>query len=148
MKLTINHYGRVRGGKVIFELPALYQQELIGLEGKDIVMTIKKRHQKATMSQYGYYRAAILGACYESEMFSSMDNRDQIHELYFAPKFLSFKTMTEISGKKVEVNRVRSLADLDKDEMSDFVSRVLADCADNEIEVLAPELYMQKYYQK
>lgn len=147
MKLEVRHYGRVRGGKVIFDLPALYEQELIGLEGKDVVLTIKKRHQKPTMSQYNYYRGIILMACYQSEMFSSADNKDQIHDEYFAPKFLSYKKMSNFGDKK-EIVKELSLSELDKDQMTEFISKVLADCAHNNIHIDSPEIYYSKYYQK
>ncbi len=148
MKTEIRHYGRIKEGKFIWDIPDLYRQNILELEGQEITMVVKKRHQKPTKSQYGYYRGAILMACFESEMFSTMSTKDEIHDLYFAPKFLSYVTLAEIGGKKVEVTRVRSLADLDKDEMNLFMQQVLEECLELEIKVLPSEMFYNKYYQK
>jgi len=148
MKLVVKHYGRIKAGKVIFDLPDLYRQQVLELEGQNVVMEIKKRHEKPTLSQYAYYRGGILIACYQSEMFSHFDNKDDIHEDYFAPKFLSYKKIVEVNGDKYEVVRIRSLAELSKEEMKEFIERVLADAAINSINVLPPESFYNKYYQK
>lgn len=146
MNLQIRHYGRIKNGKLIFDIPSLYDDQLRELEGQNVVMHLKKRHEKPSVSQYGYYRGAILVACYESDMFMHYDNKDQIHELYFAPKFLSYVVLQPSTNK--EIPKTRSLADLTKEEMSVFMERVLADCAENGIEVPLPELFYNKYYQK
>lgn len=146
MKLEVKHYGRIKAGKIIWSIPDLYNQQLLELEGCDIVMTMKKRHEKPSLSQYGYYRGAILIACYQSEIFSSADNKDQIHDDYFSPKFLSYKKMVDFGGQQREVVRYMSLADLSKDEMSEFIQKVLAECNELGIEILPPELFYNKYY--
>ncbi len=149
MKIEIRHYGRIRNGEVIYDIPTLYQQQLLELEGKDIVMTLKKRHEKPSRSQYNYYRGAILVACHKSDQFKHFDNKDEIHETYFAPKFLSYKKLVHIEGQRpYEVTLVRSLTELSKEEVSEFLERVLADLANNEIECPEPEDYYNKYYEK
>jgi len=148
VKLIIRHHGRIREGKLIWEIPDLYRQNILELEGQDITMEIRKRHRKASNSQYGYYRGAILMSCYQSEMFITLDSKDSIHDLYFAPKFLSFVTLTEIGGIKREVPRVRSLADLTNDEMSVFIEKVLAECKELNIIIPPPENFYAKYYEK
>lgn len=148
MKLQVNHYGRVRGGEIIYAIPELMRQELAALEGKDVIITIKKKHEKASTNQYGYYRGGILGTCYKSNHFAALDTKDQIHELYFAPKFLTYKKLVEISGVRKEVTVTRSLADLSVEEMSEFLEKVLAECAHLGIEVLPAEMYYSRFYSK
>lgn len=148
MKIEIRHHGKIKEGKLIWEVPELYRQNILELEGQEITMVIKKRHNKPTPSQYGYYRGAILMSCFQSEMFSSMDSKDAIHELYFAPKFLSYVTLAEIGGKPIEVKRVRSLADLHKDEVTEFISRVLEECRELGVDVPPSEIFYSKYYNK
>lgn len=148
MKLLINHYGRVRNGELIYSLPELLDQNIRELEGSNFVMTLKKQHEKPSISQYGFYRGCILICCHKSEAFVAMDTKDSIHEKYFAPRFLSYKTIAEVSGKRYEVTLVRSLADLSKEEMSEFLERVIAHCEELGISVPPPELFYQKYYQK
>jgi len=146
MKGIVQHYGRVRNGKVIFDIASLYDDQLRELEGKQIVMTIKERHKSPTKSQYGYYRGCILPICYETEMFSAYDNKDEIHEFYFADKFLSYTIKDPKTGK--EKQRVRSLSDITDKEMSVFIERVLAECAELGIEIPPSEMYYNKYYEK
>jgi len=148
MDVNVKHYGRVRSGEIVWGIPELLRQQLIELEGKEIVVIIKKKHEKVTLSQHGYYRGAILIACHKSNMFQSYDKKDDIHDEYFAPKFLSYVKAKEINGKMEEFTCMRHLSDLNKDEMSEFLERVLADCAVNGVSVDLPEMYYNKYYQK
>ncbi len=145
MNLIINHYGRIKAGKLIFDIPDLYNHQLLELEGCDVVVNIKKRFKKPSISQYNFYRGGILLACYQSEEFSWCDNKDVIHDTYFAPKFLSY-TVKGKDGKEIKL--VRSLADINNEEMTEFISRVLADCTEMGIIVPSPEQFYNKYYQK
>lgn len=146
MDLQIRHYGRVKNGKKIYDNPSLQDDQLRELEGCNFVEIIKKRHERPSTSQYGYYRGAILVACYESDMFMHYDNKDQIHTLYFAPKFLSYTVLQPKTNKEIQLTH--SLADLTKEQMSVFMERVLADCAENGIEIPPSELFYNKYYNK
>lgn len=149
MKLEIRHYGRIRDGKLFFDVPELLDQQKRELEGKEIVMTIKKRHEKPSRSQYNYYRGAILVACHRSDMFFHFNTKDDIHELYFAPKYLSYKKLVQVGAERpYEVTLIRSLTELSKEEVSVFIERVLADCAENGIECPEPEEFYNKYYEK
>ncbi len=148
MNLEIKHYGRVINGRKEYFQPELYRDQLTALNGKNFVEIIKERHEKPSNNQYGYYRGAILITCYKTEMFSHMDNKDSIHEDYFAPKFLSYAKLVTVGGETTERFKVRSLADLTKDEMTEFITKVLAECAELNIEVSDPESYYQKYYQR
>jgi len=148
MKITIKHFGHVKNGKKFYENLDLYREQIQALEGKNFVEEIKERKVSASMSQYGYYRGAILSTCHKSEMFSYFENKDSIHENYFAPKFLSYKVLVKLPEKTYEQLKVRSLADLSVDEMKEFIERVLADCAENGILIPDPESYYNKYYQK
>lgn len=146
MKLAIRHFGKVKGGRTIFSNQHLYFQQLTQMEGKDFELTIKERLKRPTLSQYGFYRGAILATCFESEMFSHFDTADQIHSDYFAPKFLSYTVMVKLPTKQYEVLKIRSMADLTRKEISEFIDRVMADCALNSIAILSPEEYQNKHY--
>lgn len=148
MNCDIRHYGRVEKGIKIYFNPDLYRDQLASLEGKDFCEVIKQKHKKPSNNQYGFYRGGILPTCYQTEMFNHLDNKDSIHEDYFAPKFLGFSKMVEVGGKKYEFWKVRSLADLTEKEMSEFITRVLAECDLNGIEIPSPEQYYSKYYNK
>jgi len=148
MNIDYKHYGIVKNGKKIYHLPELYQSQLQALEGKQFVEIIKQVHKKPSPSQFGYYRGAILPVCFKSEMFCHLDNKDEIHELYFAQKFLTHKQLATIGGKQKEVPVTRSLADLSQEEMTEFISRVKADCEMNGITIPESHEFYNKLYQK
>lgn len=148
MKTNISHYGEVKRGKKVYYNPDLYQRQIDSLEGRKFVEIIKPITKKPSLGQYGYYRGGILIACHLSEMFCHFDNKDDVHTLYFAKKFLSYTRLVVLPNEKYEVMVTRSLADLDREEMSEFIERVKADCAMNGIEILSPEDYYNKYYQR
>ena len=81
-------------------------------------------------------------------MFNSLDSKDSVHDEYFAPKFLNYTKMVTIGGVSREEIKVRSLADLNKDEMTEFINRVLAECSELGITIPDPTEYYQKYYQR
>ena len=145
-KIDIKHQGKVVGGKISHYNLELYQQQLYELEGKEIVILIKERHKKITTSQQGFYRGGILPSCYNSEMFSHFDTKDDVHSNYFAPKFLSYIVPVKIKNEQYEIKKVKSLTELSDKEMSVFIERVLAECAELGIIVLSPEEYNNKYY--
>jgi len=147
MKTHIPHYGEVKRGKKVYYNPDLYQRQIDSLEGRKFVEIIKPITKKPTLDQYGYYRGGILVACHLSEMFKHFDNKDDVHTLYFAKLFLTHKQLVVLPNEKYEVTLTRSLADLDRGEMTEFIERVLAKCAELDIEIMPPDAYYNKYYQ-
>lgn len=148
MKTTVKHYGIIERGKKKYYNPDLYQGQIDSLEGKRFVEIIQESKQKPSISQYNYYRGGILPTCYSTEMFNHLDNKDKVHELYFAKKFLTHKELVVLKNEKYEVEITRSLADLSQEEMSAFIERVLSECVELGIEILSPEQYYNKYYSK
>lgn len=149
MKVLIKHTGIIKNGRKIYDNPGLYVDQIRSLEGKNFEEIIKEKHTKASDNQYGYYRGAILPTCHKSDMFMHFDTKDAIHDNYFAPVLLSYTVMVKLADRKpYEQIRVRSLADLSKDEMSEFIERVLALCSEHGIQCPPPEAFYQKYYQK
>lgn len=147
MKIQIKHTGIIKNGKPIWDLPDLYQQQMWELEGKQFTMTIKETHKKVTMSQHNFYRGIILPVCYESEFFRSYDNKDQIHDEYFAPRFLGYKKMIDLPAGKQEIMFIRSLADFSITEMADYITKVIALCeTELGINIPNPEMAYNKFY--
>jgi hypothetical protein len=149
MNPEIRHHGLIKNRKLIFQEPELYNKAVEALEGKEFTLTLKRKHKQVSHNKYAYYFGGILAVLYQTETFSHLDNKDQIHELYFAPKFLSYTKIIEINGVKQEVKGERSLSSLSDEEMGLFIERVIADC-ENElsIEIYPPETYYSKYYNK
>ena len=119
---------------------------MLALEGRDFELQIKEKFRKVTNDQYGFYFGGILATCYESEMFSGFDRHDEIHDQYFSPKFLSYKVIREVAGKKYEIRRETPLSKLTVPEMTVFIEKVLAECAQLGIEVLSPQEYNTEQY--
>lgn len=146
--MEIKHYGIVERGIKKYFIPELYQQQVQALEGKRFVEIIREVKNKPTQSQFNYYRGGILPTCYSAEMFNHLDNKDKVHEFYFAKKFLTHIELFEFKGEKREIEVTRSLADLSDKEMTDFISRVLAECDELGITILSPDQYYNKFYTK
>jgi hypothetical protein len=139
MDIRLQHHGKIENGRITFYNPELYSQHLTELEGKEIVFIMKEKHKKPSNNQYSYYRGIILLCCYQSEMFSHFDNKDDIHSNYFAQKYLSYITKVQLKNEYYEIKKVKSLADITEKEMSVFIEKVLMDCAENGIIILSPE---------
>ena len=148
MALEIKHYGIIKNGVKQYYNNELYRGQMQSLEGKEFVELIKPVFKKVSMSQNNYYRGGILPTCYQSEMFSHLDKKDDVHEFYFAPKFLTLVKVVEIAGEQREITITRSLADLSQDEMREFITKVLIDCEMNGIIVGSPQDYYNKFYNK
>ena len=147
MNTLIRHYGKIVNSKMIFYNKELLDNSVLQLNGREFELVIKEKSKRASTDQFGYYRGGILGTCHETEMFSHFNGRDEIHENYFAPLFLSYKVMVELPGKKYELTKVRSLADLTMKEFAEFITRVIAHC-ESELGIAianSEDYYITKY---
>lgn len=125
-KITLRHYGRITNGKKEYFNPALYKQQLDALEGQEFEEVIKKRFRKVSTDQYSYYFGAILGTMLQDDAFIHFNKTDDIHADVIAPMFLSYTKIIEVKGDKYEVKHIRSLSSLSKDEMREFIDKVIA----------------------
>lgn len=149
MSVEIKHIGQIdENGKKIYYNPELYRNQIDLLRGQEFIEIIKKKHQKVTQSQHGYYRGVILPICHKTNRFLHFDKKDDIHDDYFAPKLLSEIRVVEVDGKVNEFLKIKSVADLNKEEMTEFIERVLADLSENGITIPSPEESYNKYFQK
>lgn len=146
MKLEHRLYGNVKGGKVKFELPEYLDSILKQFESKRVEIKIKESKRNPSLNQYAYYYGIILPVCHKTEMFSSLDKPSDIHDEYFGPKFLSYRKLITINNKTKEVTRVRGLSELNIDEMSEFISRVMAECQNEGIDVPEAQKVVNRYY--
>lgn len=147
MSLLIKHFGFIKNGRKVYHNPELYNAQLLQLEGQEFEEIIKKRTRKTTHSQFDFYRGIILPICYQQECFSHYDKPDDIHDDYFADKFLSYtKTVTLPDGRKVEKKRTISTSSLTVEEMSKFIEKVIIDCAELGIIIKDPQAYINSHY--
>lgn len=111
------------------------------LEGKEFELVLKEKHSRVTNSQYRYYFGGVLRTCYQTEMFSHFDKADDIHEMFFGPKFLSYTKVVEVGKEKSLVKRVPSLTTITRKELGEFIDKVIIWCAEHSIVILSPEQY-------
>lgn len=147
MSLQIKHFGKVIKGRKVYNNPELYTAQLHQLEGQEFEEIIKKRTRKVSYSQHDFYRGGILPTCYQAEMFSHYDKPDDIHEDYFADKFLSYKKDVVLpDGKRIQKTKVISTADLNMEEMSKFIEKVLIECEMLGISIMSKDEYYNRFY--
>lgn len=147
MAVQIKHFGKIVNGKRVYSNLSLHHQQLLQLEGKEFEEVIKERTKKVTLDQFGFYYGGILPTCHQSEMFSHYDKSEDIHEDYFADKFLSYKKLITLPDGTIHTKtKYHSLTSLNRKEMSEFIEKVLIDCEMNGILVLSPEQYLNKTY--
>jgi len=145
-KPLIKHYGRIINGRKDYYNKALYYQQIALLEGKEFEEVIKIRHKKVTNDQYAYYFGGILTTCFESELFHAFSKAADVHT-YFEYKFLSYDVMMEVGDNKQVITKYKGLSELNKQEMSTFMERVIHHCREDlKINILTPEEYLTENY--
>jgi hypothetical protein len=141
-KPTIRHYGRIVNGRKEYYNPTLYKQQMDSLEGQEFEEVIKKRFHKVSTDQHNFYRGAILGTIIQHDAFIYFDKPDDIHEDVIAPRFLGYIKTVTINNKTEEIKHVKSTATLSKEEMSEFIDKVINWLAmEFGIVILSPEQY-------
>ncbi len=148
-KVIIRHFGKVlENGKIIFNDESMWENQRLSLRGKDFELIIKEKLRRPTPNQYGYYFGGILGTLLTCEAFSHFTTPEDIHKQLFAPMFLSYSDKVYLGKASWTVQHIRSLGDLSKSETSEFVEKVLQWCAENDIEILPSDAYVNKYYKE
>lgn len=146
---TIKHFGKVVNGKRIYYNERLHNEYLFDLDGKEFEEVIKVKFKKVSTDAHGYYRGGILGECLNFELFRGW-TRGEIHELHFAPMFLSYtNTVKYIAGEETMYRdkvEVLSTSSLSSKEMFEFCERCIQWLAEKGIVVHTPEEYLLGKY--
>jgi hypothetical protein len=147
--ITIKHFGRVLpNGNISFYNVELWQEQRESLAGKEFELTIKDRHKRPSVSQFGYYWGAILKTCLQNESFSHYTTVEELHKEVMAPMFLCYQVRVVVGKKKYDKHMVKSLTELNKKETSEFIDNVLNFVAQEGVIVLSPESYTDRYYRE
>ena len=147
--IQIRHFGRVLpNGNISFYNVELWQEQRESLAGKEFELTIKERHKRPSVSQFGYYWGAILKTCLQNESFSHYTTVEELHKEVMAPMFLCYQIRVVVGKKKYDKYMVKSLTELNKKETSEFIDNVLNFVAQEGVIVLSPESYTDKYYRE
>ena len=126
MSLIVRHYGKIENGKKTYYNPELYKQQMDQLEGQEFEEVIKKRHRKVSDDQHSYYRGAVLGTIAKHDSFIHFNKPDDIHDDVIAPMFLGYTKVVTLENQQWEIKLVKSTADLNKDEMREFIEKTIA----------------------
>ncbi len=143
-KPSIRHFGHIKNGKKFYDNPERYRQQIASLEGRRFVEVIEKYTERRTLSQNNYYRGIILEECLKSDLFCYYDNKEDLHEEIFAKKFLKYVIERQVGDKKFNVTKYRSTAELNKEEFSEFINKVIIWLAQQGIVILDPQEYSLK----
>jgi len=144
--ISIRHFGRVLpNGNISFYNVELWQEQRESLAGKEFELTIKQRHKRPSVSQFGYYWGAILKTCLQNESFSHYSTVEELHREVMAPMFLCYQVRVIVGKKKYDKHMVKSLTELNKQETSEFIDNVLNFVAQEGVLVLSPEQYTDMY---
>jgi hypothetical protein len=147
--INLRHFGRVLpNGNISFYNVDLWQEQRESLAGKEFELTIKERHKRPSVSQFGYYWGAILKTCLQNESFSHYTTVEELHKEVMAPMFLCYQIRVVVGKKKYDKHMVKSLTELNKKETSEFIDNVLNFVAQEGVIVLSPESYTDKYYRE
>lgn len=145
----IRHFGRVKpNGDILFYDVQLWANQRDSLAGKEFELVIKEKQRRPSVNQFGYYYGGILATCITCEMFGHFSTVEEIHKEVFAPEFLSYQTKVYLGKMSFTRTHVKSLGELSKSEVSEFVEKVLNWCAMNDIEILPADKYVEKYYKE
>lgn len=149
MNVQIRHFGRVLpNGNISFYNVELWQEQRESLAGKEFELTLKERHKRPSVSQFGYYWGGILKTCLQHESFSHYTTVEELHKEVMAPMFLSYQIRIVVGKKKWDKTMVKSLTELNKRETSEFIDNVLNFVAQEGVLILPPEQYTDKYYRE
>lgn len=122
MDFKYKHIGKVRGGKAIYDDPLLLQRFLMTLEGEDFEMFIRKKRIPATSDQIKFYIGIVLTEAHKHDEFLHYNTPKDIHDRVFAPMFLQEYVVSQ--GKLT--TKIKSLKDLNKEEIWELTERVIA----------------------
>jgi hypothetical protein len=107
-------HGKVEKGKLIFDSLESFKKKIISLEGKKFELVLKGSKSRCTNSLKRYYFGVVL------KTIANEIGYDDINELHVSLKY-------KILGGKIEngLIRVPSLADMDNNETTQYVNKVI-----------------------
>ena len=150
IKSEVIHKGLIRNGRFVWDRPEVVTKAMEALEGKRIKASFEEEDNDISRSQFGYYFGGIIrNTCLRSEIFKgwSVEEIDN----HFRTKFLSLQNMKEMKLPDGRIRLVRiishmSFEDISKDEMTEFIEKVIEELNSHDIHPLSPDEYNLKKY--
>lgn len=113
-KIAPLFFGSVKGGKLSLEDPDKFRDYLMGLENKEIALSVKRAEYQRTTPENRYYWGVIVRMVADEMAIIP----DEAHDFL---KGLFLKVGVEVGGKRYEI--VKSSADLSIGDFEDYCEK-------------------------
>ena len=143
MKRILKHKGKVIDGQLHLNNVDYYTHCLKGLEGKDIEVTVQEKEKDPTLRQYGYYFGVVLPNALEDETFGGWTKEEL--DAYLKSNFLQKSKMKIINNVPIELKYSPSKAQISKEEMTEFLRKVITFLAQQGVIVPESHEYIKAY---
>ncbi len=138
MGFRYKHTGKVKGGVRVYDDPKLLQRHLLSLEGEEFEEFRRKKRAPASSEQMSFLIGVVMKEAHNHDVFIHYNKPKDIYDEVIAPIFLTEYTVVEGKLK----TRIKSLSELNKDEMWELTERVIAWLlTEHNIEIASKEKY-------
>ena len=120
---AVKHKGKVTDGELYLNNVEYYKLCLKEFEGKEIEVAVKEKEKDPTLRQYGYYYGVVLPTALKDETFGGWSKEEL--DAYLKSNFLQKTKLKVINNIPVELRYSPSKAIITKEEMTEFLNKVI-----------------------
>jgi len=120
---AVKHKGKVTNGELYLNNVEYYKLCLKEFEGKEIEVIVKEKEKDPTLRQYGYYFGVVLPTALEDETFGGWSKEEL--DAYLKSNFLQKTKLKILNNVPVELRYSPSKAVITKEEMTEFLNKVI-----------------------
>ena len=120
---AVKHKGKVTDGELYLNNVEYYNLCLKEFEGKEIEVIVKEKEKDPTLRQYGYYFGVVLPTALKDEIFGGWSKEEL--DAYLKSNFLQKTKLKIINNIPVELRYSPSKAIITKEEMTEFLNKVI-----------------------
>ena len=120
---AVKHKGKVTDGELYLNNVEYYKLCLQEFEGKEIEVIVKEKEKDPTLRQYGYYFGVVLPTALKDETFGGWTKEEL--DAYLKNNFLQKTKLKILNNVPVELRYSPSKAIITKEEMTEFLNKVI-----------------------
>ena len=120
---AVKHKGKVTDGELYLNNVEYYKLCLKEFEGKEIEVVVKEKEKDPTLRQYGYYYGVVLPTALKDETFGGWTKEEL--DAYLKNNFLQKTKLKILNNVPVELRYSPSKAIITKEEMTEFLNKVI-----------------------
>ena len=120
---VVKHKGKVTNGELYLNNVEYYNLCLKEYEGKEIEVIVKEKEKDPTLRQYGYYYGVVLPTALRDETFGGWTKEEL--DAYLKNNFLQKTKLKILNNVPVELRYSPSKAIITKEEMTEFLNKVI-----------------------